>query len=704
LKLLGFKETAMETLFKTEIGGKTLSIESGKLAKQASGSVVVRYGDTIVLVAVVSSAEERPADFLPLTVEYQEKGYAAGRIPGNYFRREIGRPSEKETLTSRLIDRPIRPLFPKEYRYETQIIATVLSMDQENDPDILAMIGASAALEISDVPFSGPIACVRVGRINGQLKINPTVDEYEISDINIIVAGSKTGVVMVEGGGNIVSESDMLEAIFFGHQAMQPIIDMQLKLKDIHGVPKRPFAPLERDSELVNKIETMASSKIYETLAITGKAKRTAAFRSVKSDMFKELGEAYADRKDEVNAIFRDLLRKISRDIILKERRRIDNRKFDEIRPITCDIDILPRPHGSALFTRGETQVLGVVTLGSGQDEQRVETLIGEEQRPFILHYNFPPFSVGEVRRIGGPSRRDIGHGGLSTRAIEKVLPSKEEFDYTIRVVSEVLESNGSSSMGTVCSGILALMDGGVPIKAPVSGIAMGLVKEGDDVVILSDILGDEDHTGDMDFKVAGTKDGITALQMDIKILELSKEIMGKALDQARTGRLFILEKMMEAIKVPREQISPYAPKIITIKINPDKIREVIGPGGKIIRAIQAETNTKIEIDDLGVVKIAAFSQEEGDAALNMVNEIIKEPEVGRIYDGTVVKIMDFGAFVQIMPNVDGLVHISQLASRRVNKVSDIVKEGDQIKVKVLEISKDGKIRLSYKAAMEEKG
>jgi len=694
----------METLFKTEIGGKTLSIESGKLAKQASGSVVVRYGDTIVLVAVVSSAEERPADFLPLTVEYQEKGYAAGRIPGNYFRREIGRPSEKETLTSRLIDRPIRPLFPKEYRYETQIIATVLSMDQENDPDILAMIGASAALEISDVPFSGPIACVRVGRINGQLKINPTVDEYEISDINIIVAGSKTGVVMVEGGGNIVSESDMLEAIFFGHQAMQPIIDMQLKLKDIHGVPKRPFAPLERDSELVNKIETMASSKIYETLAITGKAKRTAAFRSVKSDMFKELGEAYADRKDEVNAIFRDLLRKISRDIILKERRRIDNRKFDEIRPITCDIDILPRPHGSALFTRGETQVLGVVTLGSGQDEQRVETLIGEEQRPFILHYNFPPFSVGEVRRIGGPSRRDIGHGGLSTRAIEKVLPSKEEFDYTIRVVSEVLESNGSSSMGTVCSGILALMDGGVPIKAPVSGIAMGLVKEGDDVVILSDILGDEDHTGDMDFKVAGTKDGITALQMDIKILELSKEIMGKALDQARTGRLFILEKMMEAIKVPREQISPYAPKIITIKINPDKIREVIGPGGKIIRAIQAETNTKIEIDDLGVVKIAAFSQEEGDAALNMVNEIIKEPEVGRIYDGTVVKIMDFGAFVQIMPNVDGLVHISQLASRRVNKVSDIVKEGDQIKVKVLEISKDGKIRLSYKAAMEEKG
>ncbi len=694
----------METSFKTEIGGKTLSIESGKLAKQASGSVVVRYGDTIVLVAVVSSHEERPTDFLPLTVEYQEKGYAAGRIPGNYFRREIGRPSEKETLTARLIDRPIRPLFPKEYRFETQVIATVLSMDQENDPDVLAMIGASAALEISDVPFSGPIACVRVGRIDGQLKINPTVDEYEISDINIIVAGSKTGVVMVEGGGDIVSEPDMLEAIFFGHQAMQPIIDMQLKLKDINGVPKRPFAPPERDAELVQKVEAMASTKIYEALATTEKTKRTAAFRTIKSELFEELGEAYADRKDEVNAIFKDLLKKISRDIILKERRRIDNRKFDEIRPITCDIDILPRPHGSALFTRGETQVLGVMTLGSGQDEQRVETLIGEEQRPFMLHYNFPPYSVGEVRRMGGPSRRDIGHGGLSTRAIEKVLPPKEEFDYTIRIVSEVLESNGSSSMGTVCSGILALMDGGVPIKAPVSGIAMGLVKEGDDVVILSDILGDEDHTGDMDFKVAGTKDGITALQMDIKIHELSKEIMGKALEQARTGRLFILEKMIEAIKEPRKQISPYAPKIITIKINPDKIREIIGPGGKIIRAIQAETNTKIEIDDLGIVKIAAVSKEEGDAAVEMVNEIVKEPEVGKIYEGTVVKIMDFGAFVQIMPGTDGLVHISQLAAHRVNRVSDIVKEGDLIKVKVLEISRDGKIRLSYKAAMEEEG
>lgn len=692
----------METLLKSEIGGKILSIETGKIAKQASGSVVVQYGDTIVLVAVVSSREERMADFLPLTVEYQEKIYAAGRIPGNYFRREIGRPTEKETLTARLIDRPIRPLFPKEYRCETQVIATVLSMDQENDPDTLAMIGASAALEISDIPFAGPIASVRVGRINGQLKINPTIDEYEKSDINIIVAGSKTGVVMVEGSGNIVSETDMLEAIFFGHQAIQPIIDLQIKLKEINGVPKRPFEPPERDQELVRKIESEAQSLISEAMLVPGKTNRTAALRSVKSDIYEKLGEDYAERKGEVSDIFNDILKKSSRDLVLKKGRRIDNRKFDEIRPITCEIGILPRTHGSALFTRGETQVLGVLTLGSGQDEQRVETLLGDEYRPFILHYNFPPYSVGEVRRIGGPSRRDIGHGGLSTRAIEKILPPKEEFDYTIRLVSEVFESNGSSSMGTVCSSILALMDGGVPIKAPVAGIAMGLVKEGDDVVILSDILGDEDHTGDMDFKVAGTRDGITALQMDIKIHELSKDIMEKALEQARVGRLFILGKMIEAIKEPRDQISPYAPKIITISISPDKIREVIGPGGKIIRSIQSETNTKIEIDDSGLVKIAAFSQAEGDAALEMINEIAKEPEVGKIYEGTVVKIMDFGAFVQIMPGTDGLVHISQLAMHRVTKVSDIVKEGDRIKVKVLEIGKDGKIRLSHKAVIEE--
>lgn len=693
----------MEMTFKTELGGRTLSIQTGKIAKQASGAVVVQYGDTVVLVTVVSSEEKRDIDFLPLTVEYQEKIYAAGRIPGNYFRREIGRPSEKETLTARLIDRPIRPLFPKGYRNETQIIATVLSMDQENDPDTLAMIGASAALETSDIPFAGPIAAVRVGRINGEFKINPIIEDWEKSDINIIVAGSKSGVVMMEGSGEMASESDMLEAIFFGHKAIQGLIDLQAELKATCGVSKRPFSLPEKDQKLVQTIEDKATTPLYEAVLIPEKIKRQKALREIKLEILEQLGEEYLERNKEVYEIFDDLQKKICRDLILKENRRIDGRKFDEIRPISCEVGLLPRPHGSALFTRGETQVLGVMTLGSGQDEQRVETLSGEEMRPFMLHYNFPPYSVGEVKRIAGPSRRDIGHGGLSTRAIEKVLPPKDKFDYTIRIVSEVFESNGSSSMGTVCSGILALMDGGVPIIAPVAGIAMGLVKDEDNVVILSDILGDEDHTGDMDFKVAGTKDGITALQMDIKIHELSRDIMAKALEQARIGRLFILDRMLEALKESREEISPYAPKIVTIKINPEKIREIIGPGGKMIRSIQSETNTRIEIDDSGMVKIAAVSKDEADKALSLIGEITMEPEVGKFYEGTVVKIMDFGAFVQIMPGTDGLVHISQLAEHRVTRVSDVVKEGDRIKVKVLEISKDGKIRLSHKAALEGK-
>ncbi|MFV9645043.1 MAG: polyribonucleotide nucleotidyltransferase [Desulfobacterales bacterium] len=692
----------MENIYKTEIGGRILSISSGKIAKQASGSVVVQYGETIVLVSAVSSREEREVDFLPLSVEYQEKIYAAGRIPGNYFRREIGRPSEKETLTARLIDRPIRPLFPKGYCSETQIIALVLSMDQENDPDILAMAGASAALEISDIPFAGPIACVRVCRIDGKLVINPLISEYEHSDINIIVAGSETGIVMVEGGSNIVNEADMLEAIFYGHEALKPIIDMQKELKSSNGVEKRVFIPPEQDRELVDKIVPEVSSQLRDILTIPVKQDRSKALSLFKADVLTKLGDDFAERKGEVYDICNNLIKSTMRDFILKEGRRIDNRKFDEIRPISCEVGMLPRPHGSALFTRGETQVLGVLTLGSGRDQQRVETLLGEEFRPFMLHYNFPPYSVGEVKRFTGPSRRDIGHGGLSTRAIEKVLPPKEEFDYTIRIVSEVLESNGSSSMGTVCAGILALMDGGVPIKAPVAGIAMGLVTDGDNVVILSDILGDEDHAGDMDFKVAGTREGITALQMDIKIHELPKDILGKALEQARLGRLFILDRMLEALEKPRGNTSPYAPKIITININPEKIRDIIGPGGKMIRAIQSETNTQVEVDDTGLVKIAAFSQKESDAALQAIKDITMEPEVGKIYEGKVVKIMDFGAFVQIMPGRDGLVHISQLAPHRVAKVTDIVKEGDIVKVKVLEISKDGKIRLSRKAVLEE--
>lgn len=693
----------MKIKLEAKVGGKTLSVETGKMAKQASGSVLVQYGETIVLISAVSSDHERTEiDFLPLSVEYQEKIYAAGRIPGNYFRREVGRPSEKETLTARLIDRPIRPLFPKKYKYETQIIATVLSMDQENDPDILAMIGASIALEISDVPFDGPIASIRVGRIEGQLVVNPIIEDYNKCDINIIVAGSKTGVVMVEGGGDNVNEADMLEAIFFGHQEIQPIIELQEKLKEAVGKAKRPFTSPKRDEDLFQKIQSEAGARIKDALLIPDKISRNVGFKLLKSEIIESLGEDYADRTAEVKEIINDLKTAICRDLILNENRRIDNRQPDEIRPITCEVGILPRPHGSALFTRGETQVLGILTLGSGPDEQRVETLSGEEFRPFMLHYNFPPYSVGEVKRLGGPSRRDIGHGGLSTRALEKVLPLKEDFDYTIRIVSEVLESNGSSSMGTVCAGSLALMDGGVPIKAPVSGIAMGLVKEGDQVVILSDILGDEDHMGDMDFKVAGTAKGITALQMDIKIRELSKEIMEKALAQAREGRLHILDKMMEAIGEPRDETSPYAPKVITIQINPDKIRDIIGPGGKIIRSIQNETNTRIEVDDSGLVKIAAFSQDEGDAALKWIKEITAEPEVGQIYEGPVVKVTDFGAFVNILPGTDGLVHISQLANHRVKKVTDVVREGDLIKVKVLELTREGKIRLSLKDAISE--
>jgi polyribonucleotide nucleotidyltransferase len=675
---------------------------AGKMAKQASGAVVVQYGETVVLVSVVASSEERDVDFLPLSVEYQEKIYAAGRIPGNYFRREIGRPTEKETLTARLIDRPIRPLFPKGFKLETQVIATVLSMDQENDPDVLAMVGASAALEISEIPFDGPIASVRVGRIDGQYRINPPVTDYDNCDINILVAGSRTGVVMVEGGSRFASEEDMLEAIFRGHEAIQPLIDLQEKLREALGKEKMSFTPPATDEALARRLETEAAEKMRQAVTIPAKTERQNAVRKLKADVFQSLGEEFADRKKEVYAVLSDLQKRVCRDLVLKEGRRLDGRRFDEIRPITCEVGLLPRPHGSALFTRGETQVLGVLTLGSGPDEQRVETLIGDEFRQFMLHYNFPPYSVGEVKRISGPSRRDIGHGGLSTRAIEKVLPAKEDFDYTIRIVSEVLESNGSSSMGTVCSASLALMDGGVPITAPVSGIAMGLIKEGDQVVVLSDILGDEDHTGDMDFKVTGTAEGITALQMDIKIKELSRDILKTALNQAKEGRLFILGKMTATLDRPREEISPYAPKVYTVNINPDKIRDIIGPGGKIVRALQAETNTRIEIDDSGLVKIAAVNAEDGQEAVRRINEITKEPEIGEVYEGKVVKVTDFGAFVEFLPGTDGLVHISQLSSHRVKKVSDVVKEGDPLKVKVLEISRDGKIRLSHKAVLED--
>jgi polyribonucleotide nucleotidyltransferase len=693
----------MEVYFKGEVGQRTLSIETGRMARQADGSVVVRYGETIVLVTAVSTDELREGiDFVPLTVEYQEKGYAAGRIPGNYFRREIGRPSEKETLTARIIDRPIRPLFPKDYRHETQVIATVLSVDNENDPDILAVTGASAALEMSDIPFAGPIACVRVGRINGDFRVNPTREELDESDINLIVAGSKDAVVMVEGGGLFVREEDMLEAIFFGHRALQPIIDLQVKLKEAVGLPNRPTPVVEVDEDLAKDVEALAAERIKETIQIADKLERRDAMKGVKADVVAALGDRYVDHEKQVHEVLYALERRIMRDLAVTEGRRIDGRQFDEVRPITCEVGVLPRTHGSALFRRGETQALAVVTLGSMGDEQRIETLDGNVFMPFMLHYNFPPFSVGEARRLGSPGRREIGHGGLSTRAVEKILPDRDTFDYTIRIVSEILESNGSSSMATVCASSLALMDAGVPISAPVAGIAMGLVKEGDNVLILSDILGDEDHMGDMDFKVAGTRDGITSLQMDIKIEGLSKPIMQKALEQARRGRLFILDRMAETIKEPRAEISPYAPKIVSIQINPDKIRDIIGPGGKVIRAMQTETDTRIDVEDSGLVKIVAVDKEASEKALKMIQDIVQEAEVGAIYEGTVRKIMDFGAFVEIFPGTDGLVHISQLDSKRVNKVSDILKEGDKVMVKVLEVDRDGKIRLSRRAAVED--
>ncbi|THB74107.1 MAG: polyribonucleotide nucleotidyltransferase [Desulfobacteraceae bacterium] len=697
----------MEKICSTVLNGTQFSISSGKVAKQASGSVVVQYGETIVLVTAVASKDPKEEiSFLPLSVEYQERIYAAGRIPGNYFRREIGRPSENETLTARLIDRPIRPLFKEGYNYETQVIATVLSTDKENDPGILAMVGASAALEISDIPFDGPIAGVKVGRVNGELIANPTAAQMAESDIELIVAGSKTGVVMVEGGADIVSEQDMLDAIFFGHQAMQPIIDLQVELKAALGKPKKEFVPVPVDEALQTKVFDHAWDKVKETVRIKDKMQRQEALSALKKETVEAVQaqdpEAYQDRTGDIKDLYSSCVKKVSRQIVLEEGERIDGRAFDEIRHIDCQVGSLPRPHGSALFTRGETQVLGVMTLGSGMDEQRIETLSGNEVRRFMLHYNFPPFSVGEVKRPGGPSRRDIGHGNLASRALERIIPPHEEFEYTIRLVGEVMESNGSSSMGTVCAGTLALMDGGVPIKAPVSGIAMGLVSDESRTAILSDILGDEDHFGDMDFKVAGTREGITALQMDIKIKELSKEIMERALEQANRGRIHILDTMLQTLEKSRQDLSPHAPKIVSIQINPDKIRDIIGPGGKMIRSIQADTNTTIEVDDSGLVKIAAENQEDSDNAVKMVSDIALDPEIGEIYEGAVVKIMDFGAFVNIKSGTDGLVHISELADYRVKKVTDVVNEGDVIRVKVLDITRDGKIKLSLKAAKED--
>jgi len=684
----------------TNIDGKRVNIETGRVAGESSGAVVVTMGETVVLVTVVSTDDVREGiDFVPLTVDFQEMSYAAGKIPGNFFRRDVGRPSEKEVLTSRLIDRPLRPLFPENYNFETQVIASVLSFDKENDPDLLGIFGASAAITISDIPFGGPVGSVRVGRIDGKFIAFPTLEDQEKSDINLIVAGTKTAVVMVEGDGKFVSEDDMLEAIFFGHKSLQPIIDMQIEMREAVGKEKRHFLPPERDEQLIKKVAVIGEPLIKEVLSYGEKMVRQKKRSKAIDNVIESLKGEYEDEGRQIRDAMYDLEKRLARHMILKEGKRIDGRSFNEVRPIECLVGVLPRVHGSALFTRGETQALVLTTLGTESDEQKIESIYGDYYRKFTFHYNFPPFSVGEAKRLGAPGRREIGHGILARRALLPVLLEKEDFPYAVRVVSEILESNGSSSMASVCGGSLSLMDAGVPIKDPVAGAAMGLISDGDDVAILTDIIGDEDHFGDMDFKVTGTKTGITALQMDIKIDGLKKETMGEALYQAREARMHILNEMDKALSKSRPEISRYAPRITVINIKPEKIREIIGPGGKMIRHITLTTGAQINVDDDGRVLIASTESEGTDKAIEMIKDIVREAEIGKIYLGTVIKIMDFGAFVEILPGSEGLVHISQLANERVNKVTDVLKEGDEVLVKVIDIE-NGKIRLSRKAAL----
>jgi polyribonucleotide nucleotidyltransferase len=687
-----------------EWGGRTISIETGKIAKQTSGSVTVQYGDSIVLVTAVASKVPREnASFFPLTVDYQEMTYAAGKIPGGFFKRE-GRPSEREILTSRFIDRPLRPLFPDGFVNDVQIIATVLSADPENNPDILAIIGASAALTISDIPFRGPIAGVRVGRIDGRFNINPSWDQLSQSSLDIIVAGSRDALVMVEGGASILSEETMSEAISCGHNSIMDIIAMQDELRQAVGKPKMTFTEAKPDEPLLQEVEGFARDKINRAIRIDGKKERRDTLQEIEKETIEALIPAHEGKESAIRDILDSIEARLIREMISREKIRIGGRGFSEIRSISCEVGVLPRAHGSALFTRGETQVLASTTLGTTEDEQRIDSLMQNGgSKAFMLHYNFPPFSVGEVKFLRSPSRREIGHGTLAERAISKVLPSNVEFPYTIRIVSDVLESNGSSSMATVCGSVLSLMDAGVPIKTPVAGIALGLIKEGDDFIVLSDILGDEDHIGDMDFKVAGTREGITALQMDIKITGITPEILRKALAQAREGRLFILNKMEETIKAPRAELSPWAPRIVTIQVKTDQIGDVIGPGGKVIKGIVEQTGAKIDIDDTGKVNIFSHDLESVHKAIAMIQAITQEPELNKIYRGKVRRIVDFGAFVEIFPGTDGLVHISQLAEGRVKTVRDVVKEGDEIMVKVIEIDKQGKIRLSRKEALNSK-
>ncbi len=680
-------------------GGRPLTLETGRLAKQAHGSILLTYGETVLLITAVSTEERPGLDFFPLTCEFAEKTYAAGRIPGGFFKRE-GRLRDEEVLTCRIMDRPLRPLFPEGYRKDTQIIASVLSSDRIHKTDVLALTGASAALTISDIPWNGPICGIRVGRIGGELVINPTVDQLETSDIDLVVAASRDAIVMVEGGAAEATEAEIIDALMFAHREAQPVIELMERMRAAVGKPKRPFTAPTLDPSVASRISQLVDAELDKASRVVVKKARYEAYSAIKAKMTETLKAELGDEKFAASAgliknEFEERKAHVVRKMVTEEGVRIDGRDGRTIRPIMTEAGILPRVHGSALFQRGETQAIVTTTLGTSSDEQKIDGLLGETWKRFYLHYNFPPFSTGETKPLRGPGRREVGHGALAERALVRLIPPAEKFPYTIRIVSETLESNGSSSMAAVCGGCMSLMDAGVPIKAPVAGIAMGLIKEGEKFAILSDILGDEDHLGDMDFKVCGTSRGITSIQMDIKIEGLSREILEKALDQAREGRLHILGKMLETLAESRPELSKYAPRITTFKVKPDQIRLIIGPGGKTIKGIVDQTGVSIDVEDDGTVNVASSDPEAVKKALDIIKGLTAEPEVGTVYQGIVKRVADFGAFVEILPNIDGLVHISELAHHRVDAVEDVLKEGDTVEVKVLSVDRDGKVRLS---------
>ncbi len=685
-----------------EIGGKKVTIETGRMARQADGSTIIRLGDTMVLATAVADKKIKEAgDFFPLTIDYQEKTYSAGKIPGGFFKRE-GRPSEKETLTSRLVDRPIRPLFPKGFHSDTQGIVSVLSFGTENVADVMGVTAMSASLMISDIPFNGPVSAVRLGRLDGEFVINPDLSMVDRLTMDLVVAGSDEAVVMVEGSAQEAKEADFLEAIDIAHREIKVLNALQRTLREKAGKEKRPLAPKVINEELKKGVEAFCEGKIKEAIAIPDKLRRQEAVHCVLVEAQEALGCGDEAVMKEIAGYFYEFERRFVRGSICETGIRADGRRSDEIRPINSEVSVLPRTHGSALFVRGETQALVSVTLGTSDDEQRIDALEGEYYKSFMLHYNFPPFSVGEVKFLRGPSRRDIGHGNLAERSFKSMLPAKEEFPYTIRVVSDVLESNGSSSMATVCGATLALLDAGVPIKTPVAGIAMGLIKEGDKTIILTDILGLEDHLGDMDFKVTGTANGITAFQLDSKLGGIDRELMSAALEQAKRGRLFILDKMKSTIDTPRSELSPHAPRIVTIQIKQERIKDVIGTGGKVIKGIILETGVKMDVADSGLISVASSDAAALEKALDIIRGIVAEAELGKVYHGKVVRITDFGAFVEILPGTDGLLHISEIDEKRINKVTDVLHEGDEIDVKVIEIDKLGRVRLSRKVLLKE--